>query len=267
MIHRVWYHYHNVWVHAAVQMLGYLLFLGAAAIGIYMGAVEKKVSSSVSCAYLMLIAIQLVGFHPIMGMILLAGFTLQPFTELINYFLYRRWPKIKFIGHIHIWKGRTLLLVGLIHGGLGFAYSAKLDKELPMRKGPWPRVVPILYAIMACLVVILYTTVVIRKVYRPSEPANMDPEDMVENGVAFSVEQRSQFSQVRSSVRKPSESAPVGMPVPEPTTAGAESAELEKEATKKEGSVSPASPHSTPAAATSPSRMSSVKRIFRSDAL
>jgi hypothetical protein len=44
MIHRVWYHYHNVWVHAAVQMLGYLLFLGAAAIGIYMGAVEKKVS-------------------------------------------------------------------------------------------------------------------------------------------------------------------------------------------------------------------------------
>ena len=49
MIHRVWYHYHNVWVHAAVQMMGYLLVLAAASIGLYMGAVQKKVSEAFPC--------------------------------------------------------------------------------------------------------------------------------------------------------------------------------------------------------------------------
>jgi hypothetical protein len=47
IIHRVWGNErgHTVWVHATVQMVGYLMFLTTAAMGIWMGAVQKKVSS------------------------------------------------------------------------------------------------------------------------------------------------------------------------------------------------------------------------------
>jgi hypothetical protein len=44
IIHRVWDHRHGVWVHATVQMVGYLLFLTTAAMGVWQGAVQKKVS-------------------------------------------------------------------------------------------------------------------------------------------------------------------------------------------------------------------------------
>lgn len=40
---RIWDHQHSVWVHATIQMVGYLLFLCTAAMGLWMGAVEKKV--------------------------------------------------------------------------------------------------------------------------------------------------------------------------------------------------------------------------------
>lgn len=43
-VFRVWDHRHGVWVHAGIQGFGYLLYLATAAMGLWMGAVEKKVS-------------------------------------------------------------------------------------------------------------------------------------------------------------------------------------------------------------------------------
>ena len=204
-----------------------------------------------------------------MGMMLLGLLTIQPFTELINYFLFRRWPKIRYIGYIHIWKGRTILLLGMIHGGLGFAYSAKLDRELPMRKGPWPRVVPILYGIVAALVAILYTATITWTQIKNVRKANqVDPEEAIENGVAVRLEVGT-FSQVRASIKRASESnqgqGEAGDSDTSQTLKGALSTAPPDEAvspvTTQDPTVSSISPKSAP------SRMSSVKKIFRSDAL
>lgn len=47
MVLRLWDHDYCPWVHAAIQMVGYLLYLGTAAMGLWMGAVEKKVRKPV----------------------------------------------------------------------------------------------------------------------------------------------------------------------------------------------------------------------------
>lgn len=221
----------------------------------------------------LLMLVQLAGFHPIMGMMLLALLTIQPFTELINYFLYRRWPRIRYIGYIHIWTGRTILLGGMVHGGLGFAYSAKLDREMPMRKGPWPKVVPIMYGIIASLVAIAYAATItwtqIRNVRRMSDTSHLDAGDAVENGLAIRLEEHT-FSQVRASIKgasdkRASESVPSGEAAEAPQSPKGTVATPVEGSTSSSGALGQA-PRSTTSAA-APSRMSSIKRVFRSDAL
>lgn len=45
---RLWDHDYCPWVHAGIQMFGYLLYLATAAMGIWMGAVEKKVRKTIA---------------------------------------------------------------------------------------------------------------------------------------------------------------------------------------------------------------------------
>lgn len=211
-----------------------------------------------------------------MGMILLGLLTIQPFTQLINYFLFRRWPNIRYIGYIHLYTGRLIIMGGMIHGGLGFTYAAKLDRELPMRKGPWPRVVPIMYGIVAGLVAIAYIYIngwhaQKENVRRMSESSDVEhgQEASVIRSHAVRLES-ARFSDVRASIKRASESAQGGGNDPEKAAAAAAagaSSPPAVPAVPASDALGPPPAAVTQATPATLSRMSSVKRIFKSDAL
>lgn len=190
--------------------------------------------------------------------------TLQPFQEVLNHLLHRKYPPIKYIGYAHIYVGRVLIAAGMIQGGLGFAYSAKIDREVPMRLGPYPLGVHVTYGVLAGVIAVLYLAAVVWKetqsVRRMSESSlQAMAEAGLEGPMKEQLEERP-FSVVRANVRRASEvvqekkrSASEGAMAPEVPVPNHSSSAL------GEPAVSP-----TPRA---PSRMSSVKKIFKSEAL
>lgn len=99
--------------------------------------------------------LQLGGYHPVIGMILLGLLAIQPLTETLNAVFYNpaRHNKIIILGHIHIWLGRALLATGIVNGGLGFLFSESF---------PWnnrPLAPKIVYGVVAVVVWIAYVCV------------------------------------------------------------------------------------------------------------
>lgn len=192
--------------------------------------------------------------------------TVQPFTELLNHFLFSRWPNVRYLGHGHLYVGRIVIAAGMIQGGLGFAYAAKIDREMPMRPGPYPRGVHITYGVLAGVLFVVYAAIIIWKqgfqnLRRMSETGVEEQiaEAERQGPLQFRIEEHP-HSVVRATVRRASEvvqekkrSASEGAVAPEVQVANHSSSAL------GEPAVSP-----TPRA---PSRMSSVKKIFKSEAL
>ncbi|KAI9879012.1 MAG: hypothetical protein M1823_006884 [Watsoniomyces obsoletus] len=128
-------HPHIVWFHAGVQMFAYTLFLAAAGVGIWMAKNYGVIG----------------GYHPIVGMCILVGMSFQPVTEILNHFFYARYPKILYLGYVHLWLGRVLITLGMINGGLGFAFADTIPYQ-PV----WSVAPKIVYAIIAGVVWIMY---------------------------------------------------------------------------------------------------------------
>lgn len=213
-----------------------------------------------------------------MGLTILGLLTIQPFTELLNHFLYSRYPRVIYIGYVHIAVGRVLIAAGLIQGGLGFAYSAKIDREMPMRPGPWPLGVHVAYGVVAGIVGVAYAACVVWK--QMVNMRRMDEGSLVEEGggdgdVMMHRLEEHALSDVRATVRKASESAPGvgnsgGGPVAGSTAATAGGGALSLVASGSDQvSVSSALGESSPSPGPNPlpARMSSIKKIFKSDAL
>lgn len=100
-------------------------------------------------------SLQLGGYHPVIGLCVLALMALQPASELLNHCLFDRHPRIRYAGHVHVWLGRFLLTVGIVNGGLGFRFADSIP-------GPrWPQWPKIAYGILATLVWIVYVAIII----------------------------------------------------------------------------------------------------------
>lgn len=196
-----------------------------------------------------------------MGLIILGLLTIQPFTELLNHFLFRQYPKIRYVGYGHIWVGRFLIAAGLIQGGLGFAYAAKVDREIPNRRGPYPLGVHVTYGVLAGLVLAAYTAIIVWKqtqnLRRMSESSLQETaEARIEGPLRYRVEERP-LSVVRADIRRASES------VQSPTI----KSDSETAVASETPTASSALGESGGSLQRAPTRMSSVKRIFKSDAL
>ena len=77
--------------------------------------------------------------------------SLQPITEILNHFLFNRYPKAIYLAHFHIWAGRVAITLGMINGGLGFAFADTIPYQ-PV----WSVAPKIAYGIIAGLVWIAY---------------------------------------------------------------------------------------------------------------
>jgi len=80
---------------------------------------------------------------------------LQPVTELLNHHLFDRYPNIRYVGYVHVWLGRFLLVAGIVNGGLGFHFA----ESIPGPKWPnWPKIA---YGAIATLVFVIYVAIII----------------------------------------------------------------------------------------------------------
>jgi len=118
-----------VWVHAAIQALGYVLYIAAFGLGLWMWTSAPLQGH----------------IHPIIGCVIFGVLLLQPLTGLLHHRFFVKRAKNVAAGenvtsrtlssHIHIFSGRVAVILGIINGGLGlwlaqvmgsllYAYSA-----------------------------------------------------------------------------------------------------------------------------------------------
>lgn len=86
-------------------------------------------------------------------MVIMLLLWVQPTTEILNAKMYKKYPKIILAGHVHLWLGRSLLVLGAAQGGLGFLFASEFKKAVVEK---WPRVA---YAVVAGIMLTFYIMV------------------------------------------------------------------------------------------------------------
>ncbi|GAB7353118.1 hypothetical protein MBLNU459_g3657t1 [Dothideomycetes sp. NU459] len=92
-----------VWAHAFVQLLGYLLFIIAFGLGIYMATQLRELNEA----------------HPIIGILLFVLLFFQPILGLLHHRYFKAHSRRSFWSHAHVWLGRIVITLGIVNGGLG----------------------------------------------------------------------------------------------------------------------------------------------------
>ncbi|USW48226.1 Putative DOMON domain, cytochrome b561/ferric reductase transmembrane [Septoria linicola] len=117
-----------VWLHAAIQALGNVLFIAAFGLGIYIATQLSELGS----------------YHPIIGIVLFVLTLSQPITGLLHHRLYKSRGGRTVSSFVHLGVGRAAIILGLINGGLGLLLAGASNGE------------KIAYAVFAALMGIIY---------------------------------------------------------------------------------------------------------------
>jgi len=101
-----------VWVHAACQVLGYLMFIAAFGIGVYMATQIRRLNDA----------------HPIIGIVVFVLLFFQPFLGLLHHFMFKKYSRRMIWSYGHLWLGRIVITLGIINGGLGLRLARNTRK-------------------------------------------------------------------------------------------------------------------------------------------
>ncbi|KAL1891047.1 hypothetical protein Sste5346_007870 [Sporothrix stenoceras] len=115
-----------IWAHGIFQMMAFLLYVAAAALGIYLVKMVRIPFTGGS-----LLSNPSTNIHPIMGIVTLATLFFQPILGFIHHAKFKQLGRRTFWSHMHLWNGRIGITVGIVNGGLGLrlanaAYSIKV---------------------------------------------------------------------------------------------------------------------------------------------
>jgi hypothetical protein len=109
------------------------------------------------------------GYHQIVGYTVIAIlFSAQPILGLLQHLHFRKTGTRSGMGLGHQWLGRTVIILGVVNGGLGMRESGPVGDS-------WvPTFAPILYGIVAAVVLLIYLAVVVgtamrKRTLRPTE--------------------------------------------------------------------------------------------------
>jgi hypothetical protein len=109
------------------------------------------------------------GYHQIIGYAVVAMlFSVQPVLGLLQHLHFRKTGTRSGMGLGHQWLGRTVIILGVVNGGLGMRESGPVGDS-------WvPTYAPILYGIVATVVLLIYLAVVVgnamrKRTVRPTE--------------------------------------------------------------------------------------------------
>ncbi|KAI1456571.1 hypothetical protein F4805DRAFT_220101 [Annulohypoxylon moriforme] len=140
---------HAWWIHGVFQVVAYLLYVAAAALGIRLIQIIKIPPNGSS-----LLEMSSTNAHPIIGIVILAVLFLQPPLGFLHHSKFKRLGRRTAYSHLHLWIGRLTLTLGIINGGLGLKL-ARADQG-----------VIIAYSVVAGLIWLLWLLVAVIGEYR-----------------------------------------------------------------------------------------------------
>uniref|UniRef100_A0A8H7NQA9 DOMON domain-containing protein n=1 Tax=Bionectria ochroleuca TaxID=29856 RepID=A0A8H7NQA9_BIOOC len=100
------------YTHAAWQMVGFLAMWAGFGIG-YVVSSDLDIFFDQAHTRLGVVVVALLGMQPILG--------------LLHHMQYRRKGMRGAFGHVHIWYGRALIIMGMVNGGLGLQLTGASD--------------------------------------------------------------------------------------------------------------------------------------------
>lgn len=118
-------------IHAPLQVLSIILLIVGLALGIVLGQRMNELD----------------GYHMVIGFIVCFSLILfQPAMGLYQHLYYHRTGGRSVFGLVHRWLGRTMIVLGIINGGLGWQLTGSSGAYTP-------------YAVVASLVFLTYLAV------------------------------------------------------------------------------------------------------------
>ncbi|KAH8652635.1 hypothetical protein BGZ60DRAFT_436224 [Tricladium varicosporioides] len=97
------------WVHAAIQLLSFVGMIAGLGLGVKLAQYRELLFNNT---------------HTILGVVVVALLLLQPFLGIAHHHLYKKHSSRTAVSHVHIWYGRSLMLLAVINGGLGIKLAA-----------------------------------------------------------------------------------------------------------------------------------------------
>ncbi|KAK3721553.1 DOMON domain-containing protein frrs1L [Vermiconidia calcicola] len=94
----------TVWVHASIQLLGWMMMLAGLALGIRLGRLTDLPSNNA---------------HTILGTLVVLFLFFQPLLGYVHHLRFRKLQKQTKWTLMHTWNGRVAVLLGMLNGGLG----------------------------------------------------------------------------------------------------------------------------------------------------
>ncbi|CAN8097938.1 unnamed protein product [Discula destructiva] len=113
-----------VWVHALVQMVGWVLFVAAAALG-FVIVQEARIPGSDEGWF---ITNPSTRYHPIIGIVLFILILVQPVLGWLHHRQFKIHERRTVVSHMHLLNGRVLIVLGIVNGGLGLQMAGAVDE-------------------------------------------------------------------------------------------------------------------------------------------
>lgn len=138
------------YIHAPIQAVSTILLIVGLALGVKLGQNIKLVDGS----------------HQIIGYVTVALLVLvQPVLGVFQHRLYTKTSQTSIVGIMHRWLGRTLMILGIINGGLGWKLAGATNAYAP-------------YGVVAAIVVLIYIGVLLWAWRRDRVRSPLDSEKL-----------------------------------------------------------------------------------------
>ncbi|KAK6363441.1 hypothetical protein TWF730_000872 [Orbilia blumenaviensis] len=128
----------HVYIHAATQIISTAMAFAGMGLGIWLGLNVRYLD------YL----------HTIIGFAVMACLVIQPIIGLIHHIRYKKVKRSTWWGFVHRWYGRTIIVLGIVNGGLGLMLAENT------------RAGEIAYSVVAGLAGLTYLMVVVQWIFR-----------------------------------------------------------------------------------------------------
>lgn len=100
-----------LWLHAAFQVLAYLVYIAGFGLGVYMATDMDLLDH----------------YHPIIGIIVLVLVFSLPISGWVHHQLFKKHSRRTVWSYAHIWIGRIAVTLGIINGGLGLKLADSMN--------------------------------------------------------------------------------------------------------------------------------------------
>jgi len=122
-----------VWVHAALQIIAFLVYVVAFGIGIWIAINGQYLTRA----------------HPIIGIVLLIILCAQPLGGFLHHRFFKKYGRRSTVSYAHIGIGRIAIILGMVNGGLGLQLAGERGSSV------------IAYAVVAAVMGFLYIASII----------------------------------------------------------------------------------------------------------